>query len=68
VHLEDIAADRTHHHLMLGEGAIDFESVFKSMKDIGYDGFVTIELYPYQDSPILAAKNAMKFIKSFDYF
>lgn len=68
VHLEDIAEDRTHHHLMLGEGAIDFESVFKSMKDIGYDGFVTIELYPYQDSPILAAKNAMKFIKSFDYF
>ena len=68
VHLEYIAEDRTHNHLMLGEGAIDFESVFKSMKDIGYDGFVTIELYPYQDSPILAAKNAMKFIKSFDYF
>jgi sugar phosphate isomerase/epimerase len=67
VHLEDIAADRTHHHLMLGEGAIDIESVFKSMKDIGYEGFITIELYPYQECPINAAKNAMKFINSLDY-
>ena len=67
VHLEDIAADRTHHHLMLGEGAIDIESVFKSLKDIGYEGFTTIELYPYQECPINAAKNAMKFIKSLDY-
>jgi len=67
VHLEDIAADRTHHHLMLGEGAIDIESVFKSMKDIGYEGFITIELYPYQECPINAAKNGMKFIKSLDY-
>ncbi|MGI0032385.1 MAG: sugar phosphate isomerase/epimerase family protein, partial [Nitrososphaeraceae archaeon] len=67
VHLEDIAADRAHHHLMLGEGAIDIESVFKSMKDIGYEGFITIELYPYQECPINAAKNAMKFINSLDY-
>jgi sugar phosphate isomerase/epimerase len=67
VHLEDIAADRTHHHLMLGEGAIDIDSVFKSMKDIGYEGFITIELYPYQECPIYAAKNTMKFIKSLNY-
>jgi len=67
VHLEDIAADRTHHHLMLGEGAIDIDSVFKSLKDIGYEGFITIELYPYQACPIYAAKNAMKFIKSLNY-
>lgn len=67
VHLEDIAADRTHHHLMLGEGAIDIESVLKSMKDIGYEGFITIELYPYQECPTNAAKNAMKFIKSLGY-
>jgi sugar phosphate isomerase/epimerase len=51
VHLEDIAADRTHHHLMLGEGAIDIESVFRSMKDIGYEGFNN-RLYPYQENPI----------------
>jgi sugar phosphate isomerase/epimerase len=67
VHLEDIAADRTHQHLMLGEGAINIDSVLKSLKDIGYDGFITIELYPYQEYPTYAAKQAMEFIKSLDY-
>ncbi len=67
VHLEDIAADRTHQHLMLGEGAINIDSVLKSLKDIGYEGFITIELYPYQEYPTYAAKQAMEFIKSLDY-
>ena len=67
VHLEDIAADRTHQHLMLGEGAIDIDSFLKSLKDIGYEGFITIELYPYQEYPTYAAKQAMEFIKSLDY-
>ena len=67
VHLEDIAADRTHNHLMLGKGVIDIESVLKSLKDIGYDGFITVELYPYQECPTFVAKQAMKFIKSHNY-
>jgi sugar phosphate isomerase/epimerase len=67
VHLEDIAADRNHQHLILGEGAIDIDAALKSLKDIGYDGFITVELYPYQECPIYAAKQAMKFIKSHDY-
>lgn len=67
VHLEDIAASRKHNHLMLGEGAIDISHVLESLKDVGYDGFVTIELYPYQECPVYAAKEAMKFIKSLDY-
>jgi sugar phosphate isomerase/epimerase len=67
VHLEDIAADRIHQHLILGEGAIDIDGVLKSLKDIGYDGFITVELYPYQECPVYAAKQAMKFIKSHDY-
>jgi sugar phosphate isomerase/epimerase len=67
VHLEDISADRQHNHLILGEGAIEIGSALRSLKDIGYDGYVTVELYPYQDSPTYAAKQAMKFIKSLDY-
>ena len=67
VHLEDIATDRTHQHLMLGEGAIDIDSVLRSLKDIGYEGFITIELYPYQEYPKDAAKQAMEFVKSLDY-
>lgn len=67
VHLEDISADRQHNHLILGEGAIEIGSALRSLKDIGYDGYVTVELYPYQDCPTYAAKQAMKFIKSLDY-
>jgi sugar phosphate isomerase/epimerase len=62
--LEDISAERRHNHLILGEGAIDISSTLKSLKEIGYDGFITVELYPYQDCPVYAAKQSMKFIKS----
>ncbi len=55
VHLEDIAATRVHHHLIPGEGAIDFAATLKSIKKIGYTGWITIELYPYVDDPDVAA-------------
>jgi sugar phosphate isomerase/epimerase len=58
IHLEDIAATRVHHHLVPGEGAIDFADVFRAIRDIGYNGWVTIELYPYIDNPDLAARTA----------
>jgi sugar phosphate isomerase/epimerase len=58
VHLEDIAATRVHHHLIPGEGAIDFKAVLKALDDIGYRGWVTIELYPYIDDPDVAARTA----------
>ncbi|MCS6852142.1 MAG: sugar phosphate isomerase/epimerase, partial [Gemmataceae bacterium] len=57
-HLEDIAATRVHHHLVPGEGAIDFSAVFNAIRAIGYDGWVTIELYPYVDDPDSAARAA----------
>ncbi len=56
-HLEDIAADRVHFHLPPGEGAMDFPAVFAALRDIGYAGWVTIELYPFQkDSPEVAKR------------
>jgi sugar phosphate isomerase/epimerase len=58
VHLEDIAATRVHHHLIPGEGAIDFGSTLKALKDVGYDGWVTVELYTCHENPDHAAKTA----------
>ena len=58
-HLEDIAATRVHHHLIPGEGAIDFPAVFRAMRSIGYKGWVTVELYPYVDDPDAAASAAL---------
>jgi sugar phosphate isomerase/epimerase len=61
-HLADIASNRVHNHLIPGRGSIDFRRVFDAMDNIGYDGFVTIELYPYQDNPIQAAKEAYNYL------
>ena len=61
-HLADIANDRLHNHLIPGLGSIDFRSVFKAIREIGYEGFVTVELYPYQDNPIYAAKLAYQYL------
>jgi sugar phosphate isomerase/epimerase len=62
-HLEDIAATRVHHHLVPGEGAIDFAATFRAIRQIGYDGWVTIELYPYVDDPDAAARTALERVK-----
>jgi sugar phosphate isomerase/epimerase len=61
-HLADIANDRVHNHLIPGQGSIDFRSVFRAIREIGYEGFVTVELYPYQDNPIYAAKLAYQYL------
>ncbi|MFO0935285.1 MAG: sugar phosphate isomerase/epimerase family protein [Gemmataceae bacterium] len=58
VHLEDIAATRVHHHLIPGEGVIDFASTLAALKRIGYKDWVTIELYTCHENPDTAAKLA----------
>lgn len=63
-HLADIASSRVHRHLIPGEGAIDFAPVFKAMEEIGYQGFVTVELYPYQDNPVYAAEESRRRIQN----
>jgi sugar phosphate isomerase/epimerase len=50
-HIEDIAATRCHAHMIPGDGAIDFEAVLRAILATGYDGWVTVELYPYIDNP-----------------
>jgi sugar phosphate isomerase/epimerase len=59
-HLEDIAATRVHHHLIPGEGAIDFAAALRAIRAIGYAGWVTIELYPYVEDPDGAASLALR--------
>ena len=51
MHVEDIAASREHRHLIAGVGAIDFASVFGAMARLGYTGDISLELYPYVDTP-----------------
>jgi sugar phosphate isomerase/epimerase len=62
-HLADIR-NYVHNHLIPGRGEIDFGPVFEAMNEIGYDGFVTVELYPYHENPIVAASEAYSYLCS----
>jgi sugar phosphate isomerase/epimerase len=61
-HIEDIAATRVHHHLIPGQGAIDFPATLRAIQQTGYDGWVTVELYPYVDNPDEAGRQAKQFL------
>jgi sugar phosphate isomerase/epimerase len=62
-HLEDIAASRVHQHLVPGTGAIDFAAVITAIRATGYDGWLTVELYPYLDDPDAAARDALAVLR-----
>jgi sugar phosphate isomerase/epimerase len=62
-HVEDIAATRVHHHLVPGTGAIDFAQVVAAIRATGYDGWLTVELYPFQDDPDHAARQAIEVLR-----
>lgn len=62
-HLEDIASSRKHHHLMLGDGALDIPGVLRAIDATGYSGFVTVELYPYEQMAEKAAGDAFNYLR-----
>jgi sugar phosphate isomerase/epimerase len=64
-HVEDISAERVHHHLVPGTGAIDFAEVFAAIKKTGYDGWVTVELYPFGEDPDSAAREAFRVLQPY---
>ncbi len=63
VHIEDISDERVHQHLVPGEGAMDFDAIFAALDRIGYDGFVTVELYPYTSTAEQVARDAIQFLR-----
>lgn len=64
VHLEDIGTNRVHQHLTPGKGAIDFTAIFNALDDVRYEGWVTVELYPYETTAAGVAKQAWDHLKS----
>ena len=62
-HLEDIPADRAHEHTQLGEGGMDIDGFLKVLEDTGYDAFVTVELYPYEETAEETARGAMCYLE-----
>ena len=64
VHLEDIAKSRVHQHLVPGDGAIDFHGLFAALEGAGYDGWVTVELYPFMSDAAGVAGRAMEYLST----
>ncbi len=63
VHIEDIAANRVHNHLIAGQGAIRFKPIFDTMRHLGYTGDISLELYPYIDDPENAARQSIAYLR-----
>lgn len=63
VHLEDIGANRVHQHLTPGRGVIQFSDVFAALRDVGYAGHTTVELYPYETTAAGVARAAFEHLK-----
>lgn len=63
VHLEDIAANRVHNHLIPGRGAISFPDVLRTMVRLGYRGHISLELYPYVDMPEEAGRESIEYLR-----
>lgn len=63
VHLEDIAASRVHHHLIAGHGVIQFLDIFNTMIRLNYQGDISLELYPYVDTPESAGRESLYYLR-----
>ena len=62
-HIEDIADTRRHEHLIPGRGAIDIPTVLGEIAKSKYDGWITVELYPYINNPDEAGREAKEFLE-----
>ena len=63
VHLEDIGKNRVHQHLLPGRGVIDFAAIFAALEAVGYAGWTTVELYPFEATAAETARRAIKHLR-----
>lgn len=62
IHLEDIK-DRVHAHKLYGDGDVDFAGIFRSLREIGYRGDYTPDLYPFKDDYRHAIQASLAFLR-----
>lgn len=60
-HVEDIKGLK-HYHLVPGDGDLPFEHYFQALMGIGYDGFLTVELYTLIDQPEEAGARSLDYL------
>jgi sugar phosphate isomerase/epimerase len=61
LHVEDLPG-RKHYHMIPGEGNFDWPTLQSSLQKIGYDRFLTVELYTHTENPQEAADKSYRFL------
>ena len=63
MHVEDIPG-RKHYHMIPGEGTLDWHSFKLALDRVGYDRFLTVELYTHTENPQEAAERSFQFLSA----
>ena len=61
-HIEDLVG-RKHYHLIPGRGNFDWARLKRALEGIGYERFLTVELYSYPDRPVEAARESRDYLR-----
>lgn len=61
LHVEDLPG-RKHYHMIPGEGNFDWGMLKRSLDEIEYDRFLTVELYTHTENPQDAARKSFVFL------
>ena len=64
LHVEDLPG-RKHYHMIPGQGNFDWQSLYYALTGIGYDRYLTVELYTHTEDPQTAANESYKFLNKF---
>lgn len=62
-HFEDIAG-KVHNHLVPGEGNMDLPEVIRCLHAVGYEGYLTVDLFRITDAPADYARRALDAMRS----
>ena len=64
IHFIDATID-SEDHLIPGDGQMDFPGIIRTLKEVGYDGYLSLELFTrYQTEPEYAAARGYRAIKA----
>jgi protein FrlC len=61
LHISD-TIDQLHLHLVPGKGQIDYKTLFRVLKEVNYNGFLSVEIPPYFNNPDQAAYESIMFL------
>ncbi|CAN5378949.1 sugar phosphate isomerase/epimerase [soil metagenome] len=61
MHVEDLPG-RKHYHMVPGDGDFDWAALYNALKAIGYDRYLTVELYTQTADPQTAAARSFEFL------